>query len=714
MVVADRSRVGDPPRLRSVGGEVVTKRDLLAVGVRWPRPSLLGEPLKLRGQVAAAAQRLGLSTVGDLLEHVPAGHEFRPESSISDLRAGEEATIEGVVQSIALRPTRRRRLQIVEAKVSDSGGSVDVVWFNQGYLARRIERGMRLRIFGKLKSGSFQVREHRVLSNVASDDAQSTGLVGLYSSSEGLATRRIRELVGAARGVERNFVDPIPGRLRASERLMPRCDAIAAMHFPRSADDVNAARESLAFDELLLQQLALALRRKLRSDGRVATTLDARTGLVDRWIAGLPFELTGDQQRARETIDRDLAKPSPMQRLLMGEVGSGKTVVALAAMLRAVECGAQSALMAPTETLAKQHFATLRELLDDTPIALLTGSTTAAQRREILEALGDGTLPIVVGTHALIEPTVEFSRLGLVIVDEQHRFGVDQRAALDAKSPDSQVAHVLHMTATPIPRTLALAGYGDLDFTQIRQLPRGRQPITTRVVADGARHEAYETVREELRAGRQAYVVCPLVEQSEALEARAATAEADRLRDGEFKDFSVGLIHGQMGSDEKTRAMEAFAGGELDVLVATSVIEVGIDVPNASVIVIEDADRYGISQLHQLRGRVGRGEHPSTCMLFGPAGSSRLRALAAESDGFKLAQIDLELRGSGEELGTRQSGLPRFRVASLPTDLPLLERAKSVADRFVRGERNLDDPANVLLRAAVETRYGDELDPIPA
>jgi ATP-dependent DNA helicase RecG len=403
-----------------------------------------------------------------------------------------------------------------------------------------------------------------------------------------------------------------------------------------------------------------------------------------------------------------------MQRLLMGEVGSGKTVVAVYAMLRAIEAGFQAALMAPTETLAEQHFATLDAMLPEVPLALLTGSTPAARRKEILARLATGELPLIVGTHALIEEPVVFRRLAFAVVDEQHRFGVRQRAALDAKAPGELLPHVLHMTATPIPRTLALTGYGDLDFTQIKQLPKGRRPIVTRVIGDEQRGDAYEQVRAELRAGRQAYVVCPLVSESEVLQARAATVEAEKLAAGEFKDFSVRLIHGQMPSAEKAAAMQAFDAGEADVLVATSVIEVGIDVPNATVMIIEDADRYGISQLHQLRGRVGRGEHPSTCLLFGNPASRRLRAVAAERDGFKLAQVDLELRGAGEELGTRQSGLPRFRVAVLPEDNLLLERANIAADRLLADDPALDAPELFLLRDVVIDRYGEEIDPIPA
>ena len=363
-----------------------------------------------------------------------------------------------------------------------------------------------------------------------------------------------------------------------------------------------------------------------------------------------------------------------MQRLLMGEVGSGKTVVALYTLLRAIEQGYQGALMAPTEPLAEQHFATIQALMpgEAVPIGLLTGSTPGRRRADLLGKLGSGELSLLVGTHALIEDPVRFAALGVAVVDEQHRFGVRQRAALDAKAPEGRSPHVLHMTATPIPRTLALSQYGDLDFTVLRELPKGRQPIQTFVCStERERGRAYDRIREELRAGRQAFVVCPLVSESEALAARAATAEYERLKTGELRDFRVVLMHGQLRPAEKAEVMRAFAAGEADVLVATTVIEVGIDVPNATVMLVEDADRYGISQLHQLRGRIGRGEHASLCLLFGPKGSARLRALAEHTDGFRLAEIDLELRGEGELVGARQSGLAQFRVAELPRDREL-------------------------------------------
>jgi ATP-dependent DNA helicase RecG len=397
-----------------------------------------------------------------------------------------------------------------------------------------------------------------------------------------------------------------------------------------------------------------------------------------------------------------------MQRLLMGEVGSGKTVVALHAMLRAVEADRQAVLMAPTETLAEQHMATLDRLLGGhVPIALLTGSTPAGRRRELLGRLGSGELSLLVGTHALIEPAVEFRDLALVVVDEQHRFGVRQRAALESKAR-AGAPHALHMTATPIPRTLQLTAYGDLDVTTLHELPAGRKPVETHVGGGVSwRARAYERAREEVAAGRQVFVVCPLVEESEALQAKAATAEFERLKATEFREQRVALIHGQMSTRDKQEAMRTFAGGAADVLVATSVIEVGIDVPNATVMIIEAAERYGISQLHQLRGRIGRGEHASVCVLFGDPNLPRLRALKQHRDGFELAEVDLQIRGYGDLLGTRQHGQALMRVAQLPEDQDLLERARGRADELLDRDPELESPEHALLRA-------DVLEPIPA
>jgi ATP-dependent DNA helicase RecG len=683
--------------------------ELDAAPVHYPCPSRLAEPLSVEGQKAEqAATTLGLSTVGDLLEHLP--RDRRDARAVAALAAGESATVIVEVRAIASRPVRRRGMRpLVEATVADETGTMKATFFNQPWLAKKYPTGTRLVLHGKFEARNrFRVQGHAPTAEAAS----GTEAVAHYPATEGLSSTQILALVRAHAGWLAEIVEPLPATLRSTERLPDRAAALAASHFPGQDADQSRARERLAFDELLLVQLALLRRRSVRRRTGSAPVFDGERELSARWLAQmLPFALTGDQERALAALDLDMARALPMQRLLMGEVGSGKTVVALYALLRAVEHGFQGALMAPTETLAEQHFATIQALMpgEAVPAGLLTGSTPARRRADLLGKLSSGELSLIVGTHALIEDAVQFARLGSCVIDEQHRFGVRQRAALDAKGAGGQSPHVLHMTATPIPRTLALAGYGDLDFTLLRELPRGRQPIQTFVCSsERERARAYDRIREELRAGRQAFVVCPLVAESEALQARAASAEFDRLRVGELRDWSVVLLHGQLRPAEKQAAMAQFAAGAADVVVATSVIEVGIDVPNATVMLVEDAERYGISQLHQLRGRIGRGSHPSLCLFFGPKGSIRLRALASESDGFKLAEIDLELRGEGELVGTRQSGLAQLRVAELPRDAELLERARTHAERIVGSDPGLELAEHALLADALWAAYGTE------
>jgi ATP-dependent DNA helicase RecG len=701
----------DPVPVRFATTDELTAADAASAPIRsYPRPRVLAEPLE-------GLEALGIETLGDLVEHFPHSHRDRRDvRRVADLMVGEEATVAVAVKSTAVRPMRNRRQKRVEARVFDDSGPLVAVWFNQPWIARQLGEGALVLLHGKLRQrNQFWVTEHELLGNGGAP-LHTVGLVPVHPATQGITPQRLRELVSRVRPLMLAAAEPLPARLLIDEELPERPAALDAVHFPETEEDERGARRRLAFEELFLLQLAVAGRRRARREGRRARPLEPRGVVLDRWRSSLPFELTGDQQRAISEIDADLAGERPMQRLLMGEVGSGKTVIALAAMLRAVENGAQAALMAPTETLAEQHHRTLDQLLGGPlPVELLTGSTSAARRRELLDRLASGQLQLVVGTHALIEDPVEFRDLAVVVVDEQHRFGVRQRAALDAKAPEGLVPHALHMTATPIPRTLSLTAYGDLDATVLRELPRGRQPVESYVV-DGARARAraYERIREEIAAGRQCFVVCPLVEESEALQAKAATAEFERLRTTEFAGQRVELIHGQMPSKKKAAAMEKFAAGEADVLVATSVIEVGIDVPNATVMLIEAAERYGLSQLHQLRGRVGRGEHPSLCILFGDPTLPRLEAIAKERDGFRLAEIDLELRGAGDVLGTRQHGLPEFKVARLPDDVELLVRARDRADEILALDPRLELAEHALLREAVVGRFGSELDPIPA
>lgn len=666
--------------------------------------------LKRSGKLGAAIEELGLHTVGELLEHLPRDH--RQACTIAQLTPGEQATVAVRVRSIRARPVRRRGMRgLVEATVFDESGSMKATFFNQPWLVDRYAPGTVVVLHGKADGARrFRVTSHAFGSGTGAP--VEPGAVAHYAVTEGVTSTQLMTLVHEHRAALADFTDPLPGRLRAAEGLADRPAALSAMHFPRAESESERGRDRLAFEELLLVQLELLRRKARREHEKVAPALSANGTLSERWLAEqLPFEPTGDQRRAIESIERDLSAERPMQRLLMGEVGSGKTVVALYAMLRAVEAGWQAVLMAPTATLAEQHIVTLRALLGDgdglgaggaglgVASELLTGNTRARSRSRILGMLASGELPIVVGTHALIEDSVRFARLGVAVVDEQHRFGVRQRAALDAKAPDGLVPHVLHMTATPIPRTLALLDHADLDHTILRELPKGRKPIRTHV-ADGERERAraYERIREELSAGRQAFVVCPLVEESEALQVKAATAEFERLRDGELRGFRVVLLHGQMTAADKQQAMAAFVQGQADVLVATSVIEVGIDVPNATVMLIEDADRYGLAALHQLRGRVGRGEHESLCLLFGPKHSLRLQALATHSDGFELSRIDLQLRNQGSLMGVRQHGDAGYRIAELPRDAQLLERAHVQAQALLQRDPDLQAPEHALLR----------------
>jgi ATP-dependent DNA helicase RecG len=744
---------GSPPARSFASGRGLSREELIAAPIHWPRPSLLGTPLELpTKRMAAGLAALGVCTLGELLEHLPS--DSRDARTIAALAAGEQATVAVQVRAIGARPVRRRRMRpLVEATVFDASGTMRVTFFNQPWLAERYPPGTRLLLHGKADDRrGFRVSHHAEIPAGgagavadASSDADAPGAaadtVAHYPAAEGISSTQILTLVAGAAAALAEVTEPLSAATRVSERLPDRAGALAAMHFPRDPADPPAGRERLAFEELLLEQLVFLRRRAGRRAREGSFALADEPSLSERWLtAGLPFAPTGDQLRAIAEIREDLAQPRAMQRLLLGEVGSGKTVVALYAMLRAVEHGLQSALMAPTETLAEQHFATLQELIGAEPVAaaLLTGSTPAGRRRDVLAKLESGELSLLVGTHALIEADVRFRALAVAVVDEQHRFGVRQRAALEEKTPEHP-PHMLHMTATPIPRTLALASYGDLDATAIRELPRGRRAVATHLVSSAQdRARAYEQLREQLRAGRQAFVVCPLIEGPEeesgggaaaargepaASVQRAATTELRRLREGELQGYELALLHGGMRPSEKQRAMAAFASGAADVLVATTVIEVGIDVPNATVMLIENAERFGISQLHQLRGRVGRGEHPAVCFLLGPAErpesgqplSRRLQALVRHSDGFRLAEIDLGLRKEGELVGTRQSGFVHYRVACLPDDAQLLERSRARAEAIIAADPELSSPEHALLGDALLRRFGAQaLEPIPA
>jgi ATP-dependent DNA helicase RecG len=652
----------------------------------WPRPrtfpraDALERALDVLPGVGPAVTkklaRLGLHTIGDLLAHRPFRYEEPvPERRMADLDSDEEVTISGEVLSVSKR--RRGRLQMLTARVSDGSATVSATWFNQPWLERQLQPGTFVRLRGRQGRYGFDVRSFDI------GNAESTAdFAPVYSVSEDLTPKKLRELVGAA--LPLSVTDPLPARVKVSESLPPRVDALWALHRPRDLGEAEAGRRRLAFDELLVLQVGLARRRRER-EAEVAPALAPPGDLVARYRDVLPFRLTEHQERAIAEIDGDLQRTVPMQRLLQGEVGSGKTVVALYALLRAVESGRQGALMAPTETLAEQHFITLEEPCRELGVscALLTGSV----KHEL-------NADIVVGTHALIQEGVRLDNLAVAVVDEQHRFGVEQRKALTSgRSP-----HVLHMTATPIPRTLALTVYGDLAVSEITRPPADRKPIKTAWVTEARSAEAYSRLRKHLDAGRQAYVVCPLIEESETSQVRAAEAEAERLRRAELRGYRVGLLHGRLRPADRRELMARFKARELDVLVATTVIEVGVDVPNATIMIIQEADRFGLAQLHQLRGRVGRGAEQSYCLLISraredltEAAVARLEALVRTTDGFELAEADLDIRGSGQLLGTRQSGLTDLRFAHLRQDRALLERARAVADELVDVEGPLSD-----------------------
>jgi ATP-dependent DNA helicase RecG len=661
----------------------------------FARPERLELPLTtLPGVGASLAKRLrplGLETVGDLLLRRPRRYEAAAdEVAISQLWGDEENVIAGVVRGVRLRRLGRRR-SVVTATVADASGSISASWFNQPWVADRLAPGMPVRLRGKLGRYGFDVKSYDVGETRATAD-----FAPVYGASEAVSSARLRELVRSALAEHgHDVLDPLPAELE----LPLQRDALHALHFPADPDEAEAARRRLALGELLTLQLAVL---RSRDEDAVAAPLGEPGELVARYRAALPFELTEHQVRAIAEIDRDLARAVPMQRLLQGDVGSGKTVVALYALLRAVEAGRQGAFMVPTETLAEQHFLTVETLCAELGVraVLLTGTTGSKRARAAIAA---GEAQLAVGTHALIQREVEFADLAVAVVDEQHRFGVEQRQALaERRSP-----HVLHMTATPIPRTLALTVYGDLAVTEIAKPPANRQPIVTAWVGDERSSAAYERLRAHLDEGRQAYVVCPLIETSETRSARAAEAEAERLANAELAGYRIGLMHGRLKSAERREVMRCFKDGELDVLVATTVIEVGVDVPNATIMIVQEADRFGLAQLHQLRGRVGRGAEQSYCLLVSrakeeltDAAQARLQALVDTTDGFELAERDLELRGEGALLGTRQSGLSDLRFTRLRQDRALLEQARELARDLAPEPGPWHDEADRLLARA--------------
>jgi ATP-dependent DNA helicase RecG len=680
---------------------------------------------------AADLQRVGLATVEDLLYRFPIRYEDRGTfQTIASLRPAASASVAGEVVSCGIRPTRRPRFKIFEMLVRDPTGALRAVFFNQPFLNDVFHPHQRVILFGRLEltphGMQMQNPQYEILKHDADGDGGSesddetlhTGrIVPVYEKTGTLTTKMQRAIVHRAlAGIPSEIADPLPADVRARQQLVDRRAALLDVHFPPAGtpvEQLNAfrtpAQRRLIFEEFFLFQLGLVLRRRKSEGERKARSVIVTDDIRESARRVLPFKLTGDQKKVIAEIVEDMKRPQPMNRLLQGDVGSGKTIVALMAALVAMENGFQVAFMAPTEILAEQHFITIRRLLEASRfrLALLTGATPAKKRRELQAELAAGSIHLAVGTHALVQDPVGFRELGLVIIDEQHRFGVLQRATLRAKGlhPD-----VLVMTATPIPRTLALTTYGDLDVSVMREMPPGRHPIKTIAKPESRRDEIYDFIRRQVDGGRQVYVIYPLVEESEKVDLKAATEMADHLSQDVFPSYRVALLHGRMKQDAKERVMGAFARGEFDVLVSTTVVEVGVDVANASVMLVEHAERFGLSQLHQLRGRVGRGPHQSYCILLyqyplTDQSRARLKALTETTDGFEIAERDLEQRGPGDFFGTRQSGMPTLRVGDLLRDHQLMEDARREAVTA------LDDPQQAgqlvaFVRSSWEQRFG--------
>ena len=716
-------------------------------------------------------EKLGIRTILDALWVLPWRYEDRSViSSMATLVAGELATVSGVVERTTLRRIPRRNMILVSVFVRDGEGSVEAVFFNQPYLEKTFQVGMRVVLSGMVsvatgRRNHWQIQTPQFeIADPEEDMLLHVGrIVPVYHETKGLTSRNLRwTLHTLLDEYHEQLQDTLPRVIRDRYQWPAIGDAMRSVHFPNQEthlDDLNAwqspAHRRLAFEECFVLQVALAIRQFMNQNQIPGITFKSHTPLIDQLHAQLPFQLTDAQSRVINEIRKDMVRPSPMNRLIQGDVGSGKTIVALHAILLACGSGYQAALMVPTEILAEQHFLNLQKYLDKLEInmALVSGGRSSKERSQIRQKIAAGEIQLVIGTHALLEETVQFPKLGLVVVDEQHKFGVLQRATIRTKGIDPDV---VVMTATPIPRTLAMTAYGDLDISVIDQMPPGRKPINTKVFRHGSRSRAYSLIRKQIEAGRQAYIVYPLIEESEKVDLEAAIQAAERLQDEEFTSFSVGLLHGRMKSKEKAQVMTAFKEGHLQILVATTVIEVGLDVPNATVMAIEHADRFGLAQLHQLRGRVGRGTDQSFCLLISTARGSkktpeansreesfmagemkyarelpldfkenwtsqqkptvtqsaqqRLKAMVNCSDGFAIAEQDLRIRGPGEFLGTRQWGMPEFRVADLVRDSHLFEQARDEAFQLIQQDPHLSKPEHQALKMAMLIRWKTKLD----
>jgi ATP-dependent DNA helicase RecG len=663
-------------------------------------------------KLAQVLSKLNIYTLGDLLFHLPRRYEDRRQfRKIAHARVGEAVTVSGKL--VTVDNVKVRNLTLTKAYLDDGSGVLELVWYNQPYMKDTLTklRNSQIVAYGIIKESPYGLQmetpEWEDLPDGADPDSllSVNRIVPIYPLTEGIRQKRMRQIIWNAVQYAHLAPEILPRSVRERLGLMPIQQAIAQIHFPDSEQAIDPARQRLVFEEFFLMQLGVGMQRqRTRQERGIAMRIDADR-LNEMLHRIVPFELTNAQKRVIREIWSDMAQPHPMNRLLQGDVGSGKTIVAAAAILAAIDNQYQAAMMAPTEILAEQHYINLHRLFQPLGISveLLVGRLSNKQRQQARERIATGRGMVAVGTHALIQEGVEFARLGLAIIDEQHRFGVLQRAALRDKGV---MPHVLVMTATPIPRTLTLTLYGELDVSIIDELPPGRKPVRTHWKTPEERLKVYAGVRKLVEQGRQAYVICPLIDESDKLQVRAAEAMAEHLQKDVFPDLRVGLLHGRMKPAEKEAVMDAFRAGELDILVSTTVIEVGVDVPNAAAIVIEDADRFGLAQLHQLRGRVGRSDHQSYCVLIAnpksEEGQRRMDIMTRTNNGFLIAEEDLRIRGPGEIYGTRQSGMPSFRVADLVKDMRLLEVARQEAFHLLESDPDLSRPKHTALREAVE------------
>lgn len=672
-------------------------------------------------RIEASLKELGIDSLADMISHYPSRHEdLSNVKKISDLRVGERATVVGRVVSTrgVGRPVRGRTPGFA-VQLYDGTGYIPATVWGRGWLLNQLVEGVMVLVSGEVQRRygiQIAAKSIEVVEDPATMDenAHAGRFVPIYPVNKGMQARRMRTLIHRALDAVGRVLDPLPSELLVRHGLPNLYDAMCEVHFPTNRAGLRQAMRRLIFHELFLMQAGLAARKAAMELTETGRSHSGDGSLLNPYLKKLPFGLTGAQERVVEELLADLRSEKPMRRLVQGDVGSGKTVVAVAALLSVVEGGGQGAMMAPTEVLAEQHYLSVSSSLSELPVnvVLLTGSQNAAERRAALESVAGGEAQIVIGTHALIQKGVEFNDLSLVVIDEQHRFGVGQRMIFKEKgaTPDTLV-----MTATPIPRTLSLTLYGDLEVSIIDELPPGRKPVETRMVGLAEREEAYEAVRAELETGRQAYVICPLVEESEALEdVRAAEELYEELAEEIFPERSVGILHGRMKAAEKREVMARFRDGDIEVLVATVVVEVGVDVPNASAIIIEGAERFGLSQLHQLRGRVCRGLHPPKCFLVGEPKTddsrSRLEALCEHQDGFKLSEVDLAIRGEGTLFGSRQSGMPDLKVAKLLRDIEILVETRKEAFELVAADPKLKRPDHRPLRREIEELLGADVE----